>query len=187
MCAVSQQVWVIGTKKVLYLLLWSATLCLGTIYKYIYLQAKSDTLICHAVWYSADLYRQIIFSCSWYLFLITCSRSNSITSAGSCVNLNRSETVTPLINGTRDRSTSYSEHFTIHSWALYFPWLTRHWFGIVIRHETLQIQSHIPPARSGTQETGCWSGLSVFWHLFAFTRLLKWHVGLVEFAPFVMW
>lgn len=45
----------------------------------------------------------------------------------SCVNFNRSETVTPLINDTRERSTSYSEHFTIHYWALYIPWLIWHW------------------------------------------------------------
>ncbi len=104
--------------------------------------------VCHAVWYSANLYRRIIFSCSWDLFFITCSRSNSITSAGNCVNFNRSETATRLIKDTRERSTSYSEHFTIHSWALYFPWLTWRWLGIEIRHETLQIQSHIPHARS---------------------------------------
>lgn len=33
------------------------------------------------------------------------------------------------------------------------------------------------------QETGscsCWSELCVVWHLFAFARLLKWHVGVVE-------
>lgn len=185
MCAVSQQVWVIGIKKVLYLL---ERYPLFENHIQIHIPAgKIWYPICHAVWYSANLYRRIISSCSWDLFFIAWSSSNSVASAGSCVNFIRSENVTCLINDTRERSTGCSGHFTIHSWALCSPWLTWHCLGIEIRHETLRIQSHIPRARYRTQETGCWSGLSVVWHLFAFARLLKWHVGLVEFALFVMW
>lgn len=58
---------------------------------------------------------------------ITRSRSNSITSAGSCVNL---QPAWVLINDAGDRSTSHSEHFTMLSWGLYSPWLTWHWLNI---------------------------------------------------------
>lgn len=182
MCAVSQQVWVIGTKKVLYLL-ERTPICLGTIYKCIYLQATSDTLAVMLFDAKQTFYQWIISSCL-YSAPITCSRSNSI-------NLHRElcQPSTSLRLDKRHWRTFNKPFRALHNALQGFILPMTH-LALIEYKETLQIQCLIPHARYRFKKQAlAAAGLSFASSDIYLLSLVCWNdmLALWSFVLFMMW